>query len=264
MPSAQPFDLLAPTYDRDFTRSPIAAYLRERVHERLALHFPRGAHVIELGCGTGEDALRLGERGVRVTATDGSIGMLEQARSKGGEHPLLAFELLDLARLDTASTALNGPFDGAFANFGPLNCLDDRRLLAGWLAARMKPGGIAAFGMMSPLCLWEILWHGAHANFRTATRRLRSRAQFRLSEAAAPISVTYPSIARLTRDFAPLFRRVHIEPLGIFLPPTDVYGALERRPRLLQMLVSLEQRFGKARTLALLADHYWIEFERLA
>ncbi|MFN8447317.1 MAG: hypothetical protein U0521_01630 [Anaerolineae bacterium] len=40
-------------------------------------------------------------------------------------------------------------------------------------------GGIAAFGVMSPLCLWEIgHWHGLHGDFRTAFRRLRRDTTF--------------------------------------------------------------------------------------
>jgi hypothetical protein len=68
---------------------------------------------------------------------------------------------------------------------------------------------------------------------------------------------------RLTRDFAPYFRRAHVEPLGVFLPPSDVYGVVEKRQRLFSLLLYLEERFGKSRMLALLGDHYWIEFARI-
>jgi hypothetical protein len=56
--------------------------------------------------------------------------------------------------------------------------------------------------------------------------------------------------------------RVHVEPLGLFLPPSDVYAVIERRPRLLRALTVLDQSFSRISQLALFADHYWIEFER--
>lgn len=252
------FDALAPTYDRDFTASPIAAYLRDRVHARLARRFDAGAHALELGCGTGEDALWLARRGVRVTATDASAGMIALARAKTAGEPLVSAHWLDLNQLPNGNM---GIFDGVFANFGVLNCVHDLPTLAGWLAERVRRGGAAAFAVMSPLCVWEIGWHALHGSFRVAGRRLRGGARFEVKGAA--LSVYYPSIRDVTRAFAPRFRRIHKEPLGLALPPSDVYGALERRPALLRVLLALEQRIGYIGALAAFADHYWIEFERV-
>jgi SAM-dependent methyltransferase len=263
MSSQQAFDRLAPAYDDTFTHTQIGRYLRQRVHARLNLHFHAGNHVLELGCGTGEDALYLARRGVRVTATDSSERMLAVARAKAAGNPFVSVERLDLRHLaNSQQPTANSRFDGIFSNFGALNCLDDWRPLAGWLAERVKPGGIVAFGVMSPLCLWEMGWHGLHLDFKTATRRLRKETTFQPDESSAPISVRYPTIRRLTRDFAPWFRRIHVQGIGLFLPPSDVFGVVEKRPRLLKLLMELEERFARYGKLALLADHYWIEFER--
>jgi SAM-dependent methyltransferase len=251
MPSA--FDALAPTYDHDFSASPIAQTLRARVHSRLNQHFPPGAHVLELGCGTGEDALHLAQRGVRVIATDASLAMLAATRAKTAHTPLVQVESLDLTSLPDDYAK----FNGIFANFGVLNCLTKWQPLAAWLANRLPPRGVAAFAVMSPLCVWEAGWHSAHGDFRTAFRRQQRGTTF------GTLPIHYPSVRHLTADFAPHFRRVHVEPLGLFLPPSDVYGVVERRPRLLRALTALDQRTAQVSQLALFADHYWIEFERL-
>lgn len=253
------FDSLAPTYDADFTESAIARWLRDRVHERLDLHFTAGSRVLELGCGTGEDALRLARRGIHVCATDASQAMLDIARAKTAPEPLVTVARLDLQAPHLEARRGCG-FDGVFANFGPLNCLPDWRPLALWLARQMGPGSIAAFGMLSPFCLWEFGWHALHGDFATVTRRWHGEAAFQPDDAAEPIPIHYPTPRRLTRDFAPHFERVHVSGLGLFLPPSDVYGIVERRPRLLAALTGLEHCFG--RYAPLLADHYWIEFRR--
>jgi SAM-dependent methyltransferase len=260
MSQPQAFDALAPTYDADFTQTIIGRYLRNRVHERLTLHFPADSHVLELGCGTGEDALRLAERGVRVMATDASAGMLDAARAKTADSDRIVVRQLDLANLDET---IGGGFDGAFSNFGPLNCLHSYLPLARWLAPRVRPGGIVAFGMMSPLCLWEPLWHGLHGDVKTATRRWRKVTTFQAAGSAEAITIRYPSIRRLAREFYPRFIRRTVRPLGLFLPPSDVYGVIEKRPALLRTLLRLEDRFGQSGALAAFADHYWIEFERV-
>ena len=263
MNQPQAFDSLAPTYDADFTQSPIAHYLRGRVHERLALHFHAGDHVLELGCGTGEDALWLAGRGVRVTATDASAAMLDVTRAKVAGNALVTVAHLDLTNTAKMLSLRDVPFDGVFSNFGPLNVLDDWRPLAAWLAERIRPGGVAAFGVMGPLCLWEMGWHGLHGDFSTAFRRLRGKAMFQPAPGAEPLAIFYPSIRRLKANFAPHFRPMHVESLGLCLPPSDVYGVIEQRPRLLRLLTALEARFGRSSALARLADHYWIELERI-
>jgi hypothetical protein len=48
----------------------------------------------------------------------------------------------------------------------------------------------------------------------------------------------------------------------LFLPPSDAYGAVERRPHLLRTLTALDRRLSNVSQLARFADHYWIEFER--
>jgi SAM-dependent methyltransferase len=276
------FDPLAPTYDAAFTDTIIGRYLREQVQARLARHFGAGDTVLEMGCGTGEDALWLAGRGVRVLATDVSEGMLAAARAKTAGTPLVTIERLDLNALPQArwgaeeglrpsptdGRAQRRPFDGAFSNFGPLNCLAEWRTLAEWLAARIQPGGVVGLGVMSPLCLWEAVWHGLHGDFKTATRRWRQTTFQPKTETAgfnplpSPIPIHYPTIRRLTRDFAPHFQRVYVQPLGLFLPPSDVFPVIEKRPRLLKLLLRSEQHAGKYRKLALFADHYWIEFEK--
>lgn len=44
----------------------------------------RGLDLLDVGCGTGRHAIRLGREGARVTGVDFSTGMLEKARGKSG------------------------------------------------------------------------------------------------------------------------------------------------------------------------------------
>ncbi len=246
------FDALAPTYDDEFTQTRIGRYLRGRVHRRLLMHVSPGAHLLELGCGTGEDALFLAERGLHITATDASPAMLNITREKTQHLEHVTVQPLDLTQPHLQTDTR---FDGAFSNFGALNCLENWSPLATWLSERVQPGGVIAFGVMAPFCIWELLWHGLHGDTETALRRIRG-------SSFGEITVTYPSVKRLSTDFAPWFERVHLMPLGLFLPPSDVFGVIEKRPRLLNLLTRLENLTAGSAPLANFADHYWIEFQR--
>lgn len=252
------FDRLAPTYDRDFTADVIARHLRERVHTRLNHLTHSGDTVLELGCGTGEDALTLARHGVNVIATDASEGMLEAARNKLADQPRVTLDVLDLNDLHNDIPSVNH----AFSNFGAANCVHDRHALAAWLAERIPSGGKIAFGIMSPFCAWEIGWHVLHADFRIAFRRLHGFSEFSI-EGGDVIRVYYPTVRQITREFAPYFHRLHVEPLGLFLPPTALYPVLEKRPHWLKRMMQIDDAIQPA-WLSMLADHYWIEFERRA
>lgn len=261
MSQPQAFDALAHIYDDSFTRTQIGQYLRDIIHKRLIINFTSGDHILELGCGTGEDAYRLAELGIKMTATDVSQGMLALAQEKCRHQSLVEVQRLDLRHLPDNFAAFQ-TFDGVFSNFGPLNCLAEWKTLASWLAQRVKPNAVVGLGIMSPYCIWEPFWHGLHGNFRTATRRWHKSATFQVDPTSEPIRIAYPTIAHVTRDFAPYFQRTFVRGVGIFLPPSDVYCAIEKRPRLYSLLMGLERQLGQLPQLALLADHYWIEFQR--
>lgn len=256
------FDSLAPTYDDDFTNTKIGRYLRDKVQQRLVQRFRLNDHLLELGCGTGEDALFLADNGIGVTATDASDEMLKIAREKTQNQPLITVQKLNLHHPALPnepapfSDEMQGQkFDGVFSNFGALNCLESWDLLALWLSNRVKRKGRLAFGVMSPYCLWELLWFGSHGNFKTALRRLRG-SDF------DGVPIAYPTVTHLTREFSPYFKRVSVKPLGLFLPPSNAFAVVEKRPKLLQRLTALEEKFGNWSLLSMLADHYWIEFEK--
>jgi SAM-dependent methyltransferase len=256
---AAPFDALAASYDTDFTESPIAQALRARVHARLLSLTQPGARVLELGCGTGVDAAFLAAHGRSITATDASPAMRAQAAARLADFPDAHVLPLDINAPDDAFLP-ESPFHLIFANFGVYNCAARPRDLARWLARHVMPGGSVGLCVMAARCLWETAWHAVRGDVRTAFRRWKRSIPFATS--SGTISIVYPSVARVTRDLAPYFRRSAVMPLGLFLPPSDIYPVIEKRPRLLARLMRLDNATMHWAALANLCDHYWIELIR--
>jgi len=261
----QAFDAVAAGYDADFTERRLGRWLRAAVWERLDGAFRPGERVLELGCGTGEDALRLARRGLRVTATDVSPGMLAVAKAKAeaaGLEGRIRFLRLDAGRLEGAGDpALDGPFAGAYSNFGALNCLPSRRELGRALAARIRPGGILALVIMGPLCPWETAWHLAHGELNTARRRWRPGVTAHVGDGRT-LRVWYPSPRALRAELAPDWRMLDLAGVGALLPPTQLAHLAERWPRSFATLALLERRFRRAWPWTWLNDHYLAVFER--
>ena len=257
---AAAFDAVASAYDRSFTHTRLGRWLRAAVWERLAIHFQPGMRVLELGCGTGEDALWLARRGVRVTATDASSAMLQVAAEKAraaGLAEVIDFRLLALPGGDPGGAG----FDGALSNFGVLNCVADLRGVAAWLAGALRPRSRAVLVVMGPWCPWEVVWFLAHGDVRTAFRRLR-RDGVRSAVAGQPLHVWYHPPGRLRDAFVPWFHVLGLRGVGVFLPPSAVGSLVERRAAWFEPLRAVEARLAGAWPFRLLGDHYLVELER--
>lgn len=262
------FDAFAPEYDARFTDTTLGRLLRRRVWDVLAQCFHPGEHVLELACGTGEDAVWLAQQDVRVTATDGSPLMLEAARRKAeaaGVGERVSFVRLDIGSRESGDWRFvlqspTLPFDGVLSNFGGLNVIDDWRPLAHKLAALVKPGAWVVLVPMGPMCPWEVFWHLAHADLHTAFRRFRGSVDALIGSARIPIY--YPSAGRLRRDFASWFQFEHTQSLGLWLPPSYLEDFVDRFPHLFARLDQVESH--TARVTRGWGDHYIIIFRRQA
>jgi SAM-dependent methyltransferase len=261
------FDAIALDYDREFTSTLLARTLREQVWARLATHFNAGNRVLELNCGTGEDAIWLARRGVRVTATDVSTAMLNVTERKArdcGVSELIETRALDLAAPLTWQGERSGVrYTGVLSNFGGLNCVQDLRPLAAFLADRIKPHGMVILVLMNRWCAWEIVWHLLHLQPRTALRRLR-RDGVEANIGRDTVHVWYPSIKALRQVFAPHFQLRRVIGLGVCLPPSYLDPMMAKRPRLFQWLKRGDGVCCGAFPFNHLADHIILEFERVA
>lgn len=253
-----PFEALAATYDETFTRTPLGERMRQALWRRLDAAFPAGARVLELGCGTGEDAVHLAARGVSVLATDAATAMVESARAKAeraGLSGLVEARTLDAALL--GETPLDGPFDGAFSSFGALNCVPDLAPVAAGLGRHVRPGGRVLLCLMGRWVPWEWAYFLARGDRRSAFRRLAPEGvEWR------GLRVSYPPLGDLRRLFAPGFRFASARAIGLLVPPTYAGAFAARHPRLIAALDRVERRVEALPPFPSLADHVLLELER--
>ena len=258
-----PFDAIAERYDETFTASKIGQAQRGSVWRELEKAFRPGDRVLEIGSGTGVDACFLAEQGVRVVACDSSPRMIAVATRRiveGENFRLVSLRLL--AADEIASLQSEGQFDGAFSNFGALNCIEDVQRFARDLAILLKPGATALLCWMGPCCLWEIAWCLAHAKTAKAFRRFhRGGVTARLAEGAT-VRVHYPPIRLLDRAFGPEFRLVSIKGIGVSVPPSYLEPWAHRFPRLFELSTQADLLLSHFPGVRALADHILLEFRR--
>jgi SAM-dependent methyltransferase len=151
--------------------------MRRALHDHYARLFRPGQRVLDVGCGTGLDAIALARRGVHVLGVDGSAAMIALV------HDKVAVELLDdvvhsrvLAIQDLASLH-EAPFDGLISAFASLSSLPDLAGFANDAARLVRPGGRLVLHMLNRFSLWEWLGCVARRDWRAAKRvgALRTR-----------------------------------------------------------------------------------------
>jgi SAM-dependent methyltransferase len=260
MISAAVFDALAPDYDARFTASVLGQILRRALWRWLDAAFERGQRVLELNCGTGEDAIHLAARGVRVLATDASPAMLNLARGKVGDAGLVGLvdvRLTAIERLDELRAEAGAGCDGAFSSFGGLNCVADVPRVAGALGTLLKRGARVVLCVMGPVVPWEWVWFLGHGQPGRAFRRLGTG-----GVSWRGMRVRYPSLGAVGRAFAPDFTVRRSAGLGVLVPPTYAEGWARRHPLVVERLDRWERRIEQWRLAAWLGDHYLLELER--
>jgi SAM-dependent methyltransferase len=271
--SAEAFSRAAPLFESDEEVNPLARWTRRRSLATLDAAFGPGDRVIEIGSGTGIEAVHLARRGVTVVATDVAPGMIDAISAKiapgGPAHdvadriiPVLvpAHRLADL--LDRFGLA---SFDGAYSSMGPLNCEPDLKPVADALAVLVKPGGRLVFGILNRWCLWETAWYLRALQPKLAFRRWSGRAEAtsRPQWQEEKFTCYYWNRGTIERAFSPHFRVTRREGLPWFLPPLYLDGLIRRAPRFFSRIARLDRRFASLWPAYDIGDHLLIQFQRI-
>jgi ubiquinone/menaquinone biosynthesis C-methylase UbiE len=246
MATAAAFDRVAVQYEDLWTSSIIGRLQREAVWRRVDPLFPSGAKVLDLGCGTGDDALHLIGNGVEVFGIDASAGMIRVARQRGVVARVLAME--EIGQIDEC-------FDGILSNFGALNCIESWTGLREPLARLVRPNGSLVICIMGRFCLWESAYYLLRGQLGKAVRRWSGRS---ISQSIG-IRVFYPSVRRLRQALEPEFSLIGWAGIGLCVPPSYVGGL---SPKLLGRLNGIDRRIASRPVLRAVADHRLLIFAR--
>jgi ubiquinone/menaquinone biosynthesis C-methylase UbiE len=258
------FDEYAAAYDEEFTFSSVGKLQRARVWKFLSKNCSSATHpeVLELNCGTGEDALWFLRNGYKITATDLSNEMVNVAKEKLKDKNASVFQS-DITAI--ASTLNNKKFDLVFSDFGGLNCLAPSTLkeMSAVFSGLLNPGGRLIFVIMSRNCMWE-QWYFKRKDDHANAFRRRSEKGVEAVIFDKKFSTWYYSPGEIVSFFSGHFKMKQHKPIGIALPPSYLDAYFRKHSFYLNMLNLLEKFFGKFSSLSDKADHYIIELEKVS
>lgn len=236
------FSAMAAEYDSLAEMHPIVVWMRQRIRALVEARLSSGTSILEINAGSGLDAAYFAAQGFRVHATDVAPGMLAALADKAASPDLegrLTSEALPFERLAEAQGV---PYDLVFSNLGGLNCTDDLEAVARALPEVLKPGGRIVWVVMPPVCSWEMA-QALRGHISTARRRLSKRGTL-ANVAGERVRTWYHTPGGLAKALGPEFRVEAVRSFCLFAPPSYFGGFVRRHPRIVTMLMRLDDALG--------------------
>ena len=260
-----PFDKIAPVYDELFTSTTIGKMQRNIIYHYLDkfLLATQQKNILELNCGTGEDAVYFAKKRLCVIATDVSDEMLNVTNEKIGK--LGVSDYVTTKKLDLTNTSdfnFNQKFDLVFSNFGGLNCVDKESLknLSVILSTLLNENGRIIFVLMPKYSLWDSSYYLMKTKFNKVFRRSSSK-PLNVNLNGVNVKTFYYSPREIAKIFHNRFKVQNIKPVGFFIPPSFLNKFFLKKKKTLRMLDMFESSVSNFSFLANLSDHFLIDME---
>jgi len=244
------FDRHANAYDEQFSRTPLGKKIRAEAWELADAAFRGAPHILDLGCGTGDDAIHFAQKGTHVTAVDLSSQMLSRATLKATAAGLSERIHFVNAAMDSYRPAEH--FYAIFSNFGALNCVSDLEWLRDLADQSLEPGSLLVLTMLGLFYPLESAAFLLKFQPGKAFRRLRHPGVGNIG--GVSVQVHYHSPRRMQRMLGPEFRLERVVGLRAFLPAPG-WEHMDRLS-MLKYLAPLDSALCRWRPTASWADHF--------
>lgn len=249
------FDSAAPVYDELYEGLPGIRHMRAITSRLFLEFFPPGNTLLEINCGTGNDALFLARHGRHVLATDLSPRMIEEVEKKASRTGMTGSVTALRRSFAELHTLQKSGFDGAFSNLGGLNCTDNLPAVAAHLGLLLKPGSYFIATVMPSLCAWETLAYLSRLRWGKAFRRMRKGGTL-ANLHGGKVWTFYYSPRAFVRMFSPWFEHVKTVGLAVFTPPPNFTRTYARIGKGVRLLERVDETFAGMPPFRSLGDHY--------
>ncbi len=258
------FDRAAKVYDAAFgppsesgRGNALMGWLQDEFLAVVRHVVPERAGLLDIGSGTGNEALALAKSGYSVLGIDVSPAMVRQAQAKMavyGMQRCATFHVLPagfLGKLDE-----RGPFQGAYSSLGTLNTEPNLSGFARDLHELLEPGAAFVAAVMSRHCLFETLRRLRRARISTPLNRAGEWQETRAGAGGVVAPVKYYTPDEFAAFFTPHFTVELVWAFPLWLPPVHLHELYNEDPAKYERLMGRERRMRGWRSMRGWGDHF--------
>lgn len=254
------FDIAATNYDKNFTNTSIGKAQRLQVYQQIKniINQKKVLQILELNCGTGEDANYFSSFNHQVLATDISSKMVSVA-SKKFKNSNINFQQLDIKELKNKT--FKKKFDLVFSNFGGFNCLSKNEIAVFLKSAQniLTSQGKIVLVIMPKHTIWEKIYFTFKVEFKKINRR-NSNNSIAANVDGINVKTWYFNPNEIVK-IAEGYTVQKIKPIGLFVPPSYLQSSFLGNKTVVSFLNTLDTLLGFS-FFANFADHYYIELKK--
>ncbi len=242
---AHAFDSASEEYDFTISHNYINTWIRKRsIQELLGVSKP-GDILLEIGCGTGTEAIEISGHVSKIIATDISERMIEILRKKVDARRIsnrIVLMHVSAANISKVGGLVDGKLEVAYSFNGALNCEPELSRFVDGLASVLAPGGYFICSVRNSLCLGEALSHAAVFQFDKMAPRKRQPVM--VSVGGMDIPAFYYTPATFSQFFSSQFKLKKLVGLPAFLPPAYLSNYYVKFKNVASVLEKLELALG--------------------
>jgi ubiquinone/menaquinone biosynthesis C-methylase UbiE len=257
------FDSASEEYDFTISHNFINTWIRKRsIRELLQLVKPEDT-LLEIGCGTGAEAIQISKNVRQIIATDISQGMLNILNQKIKANKLKNIIPLQAraANISSISSVVHGgKVRIAYSFNGALNLEPDIDRFPLELSRILDSTGYFVCSVRNIFCLSETIAHAAVLQINKIAPRRKQPTM--VSVGGIDIPALYYSTSLMSRLFKPHFRLRKLVGLPAFLPPAYLNDYCIRFRPVTSLLERLERVLAERFPFNRLSDQTLFVFQR--
>jgi ubiquinone/menaquinone biosynthesis C-methylase UbiE len=258
------WDYKAEKYDIEDKKGFISQFIFNRSIFYLRKYFRPNSKLLELGCGTGTEAIELAKyNNYKILAIDISSKMIEIAKNKALKENLnqnVEFKVLPIEEIKVLK---NMKFNGVYSLGGALNCVEDIKTAADVISKIIVPNGYFIASLINKYCLFETLFFLFKLNFKKAFRRfLTNPVKIKLNINLPEIKVFYYTPKKFYSFFKNNFILEKIVALPFAIPPQYLENVYSKFKIIFNKILNLEEKMSEFYPFNTFGDHFIIIMRR--
>jgi ubiquinone/menaquinone biosynthesis C-methylase UbiE len=260
------FDSASEEYDYTISHNYINTWIRKRSIDELHKITKPSDVLLEIGCGTGSEAVQISKQVKGIVATDISEKMLEllkrKVKARHLDHKVIAARSRAAEISSIKDLLPEGKVRVAYSFDGALNCERDIDRVPGELSRVIAEDGYFLCSIRNILCLPEALSHSLVMQFDKMSTRKHQPTM--VSVGGLDIPSFYYSPRRFAQVFRSYFRVKKMIGLPAFLPPAYLSNYYLQAGKPGRILEKLELVLGDRFPFNRVGDQTLFIFQRVA